>query len=735
MQRIVHLSIFVIVYALPVLAQQWFTSGQNAQLMVSGAGFNNTGGALFFNHPTGIASDGTRFLVCDRFNNRVLIWNTLPTQWNSLPDIVLGQSTFTGNDPGAGKNNLNWPGNVSVANSGIVVVADTENDRILIWKQFPTVNAQPADISISLPAITPQSGNRYEWPWGVWTNGIKIAAVTTHGNSILFWNTIPLTDNQKPDYVVLLPQFGTPRNISTDGSTYFFVGDHNAKVNGDAPGTFFWNSYPTQANQPYDFYRTEWIKGVQLPDGKLVAGGLSKFYIWNVRPQNATTEPNLTFQLSAYKNGDGPDIVYAGGKLFINNYNGNNILVYNSIPTNTTQQPDFALGSLTPSVNTLDSINYIQNPVVATDGKSLIATSDFDRALWIWKTIPLKSGTKPDLKMSLFGVDLAPWDNALYKGKFVAGGKNKIAIWDALPMNGENPNKVFSNAIGSAQLQEIKGIALDSLYLYAANQSGAVFVWNNSPVTGTENPVRTFTIPIVPPNHMNSDGTYLTIAVQGNPPTVYIYKVTDITASANPLPFKTITSSPNVPLNLPAEAVTFNGSLAIASTSNHSVMMWKNIADAGTANNLIILGQPNPPTYKAAIGANRLFNPASLAVSGNSLWVGELKFSSRIVQYKYDLAASIQKQTDLSTKFLLLQNYPNPFNPVTRIGFSIASQELVTLTISDMLGREVVTLVNETKPAGNYTVDVNAAKLTSGMYFYKLQIKNLSTVRKMIVLK
>jgi len=81
-------------------------------------------------------------------------------------------------------------------------------------------------------------------------------------------------------------------------------------------------------------------------------------------------------------------VVYAGGRLYINNYNGNNVHVYNAVPTASNQPPDFALGSPAVNVNTLEAINYIQNPTVATDGKVLIATSDFDAALWIWKTLP-----------------------------------------------------------------------------------------------------------------------------------------------------------------------------------------------------------------------------------------------------------------------------------------------------------------------------------------------------------
>src|SRR3989344_5732459 len=93
----------------------WFQTGQDADLMLSGIDFNNTGGPLLFNHPGNIASDGKRLLLADRNNNRVLVWNTLPTD-NTPPDIVLGQKNFTTNAPGTGLDQFNWP--VGVATNG-----------------------------------------------------------------------------------------------------------------------------------------------------------------------------------------------------------------------------------------------------------------------------------------------------------------------------------------------------------------------------------------------------------------------------------------------------------------------------------------------------------------------------------------------------------------------------------------------------------------------------------------
>jgi hypothetical protein len=74
----------------------------------------------------------------------------------------------------------------------------------------------------------------------------------------------------------------------------------------------------------------------------------------------------------------------------------------------------------------------------------------------------------------------------------------------------------------------------------------------------------------------------------------------------------------------------------------------------------------------------------------------------------------------------LLQNYPNPFNPTTNISFRLSSRSFVSLNIFDVLGREVATLVNEEMPAGSYTKQWNAAILSSGVYFYRLQARQTS---------
>ena len=94
-----------------------------------------------------------------------------------------------------------------------------------------------------------------------------------------------------------------------------------------------------------------------------------------------------------------------------------------------------------------------------------------------------------------------------------------------------------------------------------------------------------------------------------------------------------------------------------------------------------------------------------------------------------------QNSTELPVKYSLSQNYPNPFNPTTKINFALPKQGLVTLKIYDVLGREVRSLVNEVKAAGNYTVDFNASEFSSGVYFYRLQSEGFTDIKKMMLIK
>jgi|GEM_PF-6864958 len=78
---------------------------------------------------------------------------------------------------------------------------------------------------------------------------------------------------------------------------------------------------------------------------------------------------------------------------------------------------------------------------------------------------------------------------------------------------------------------------------------------------------------------------------------------------------------------------------------------------------------------------------------------------------------------------------PNPFNSVTSLQHTFGNTQFITRWVYDIPGKEIATLINEEKPAGNYTVEFNAGNLSSGIYFYRLQTSNLVCIKKMILLR
>jgi len=101
--------------------------------------------------------------------------------------------------------------------------------------------------------------------------------------------------------------------------------------------------------------------------------------------------------------------------------------------------------------------------------------------------------------------------------------------------------------------------------------------------------------------------------------------------------------------------------------------------------------------------------------------------------YSYSKIINIGSQTPI--KFALDQNYPNPFNPSTKIKYQIPENGFVSLIVYDVLGNELITLVNEEKKSGKYEVEFIATEFSSGIYFYTLRTNEYISTKKMILVK
>lgn len=100
-----------------------------------------------------------------------------------------------------------------------------------------------------------------------------------------------------------------------------------------------------------------------------------------------------------------------------------------------------------------------------------------------------------------------------------------------------------------------------------------------------------------------------------------------------------------------------------------------------------------------------------------------------------EYSKSVKFEVTAPSEYALQQNYPNPFNPTTNIVFQVKEEGHVTLAVFDLLGRQVMTLVDESMKAGTHRIAVDASELSAGIYFYGLKAGSFSEMKKMTLIK
>jgi hypothetical protein len=157
----------------------------------------------------------------------------------------------------------------------------------------------------------------------------------------------------------------------------------------------------------------------------------------------------------------------------------------------------------------------------------------------------------------------------------------------------------------------------------------------------------------------------------------------------------------------------------------------------------------NAPIYKSTDNGNNWnamviennsdqIQSISFARNGNRVWGYAATLNGLIFMLAGDLLNTVKIDITgsfIPDKYLLEQNYPNPFNPTTSIKYSVSSIQNVKLTVFNMLGKEVATLVNERQKPGEYEVKFDGTNLPSGVYYYKIVSGDYSEVRKMVLIK
>lgn len=658
--------------------------GPDAAFGLSAYGLGATGGPGTLNHPSSGASDGKYLVVADRFNNRVLVFNDLPTG-PADPELVIGQPDFMDITPGSSLSDMNWPGGVEITPDGKLLVADTENGRVLVFLSIPSTNGAPADFALDLQKLT---GEADSWPWGVWSDGESLVVTDTRKGNVLVWDRFPTTAETKPSAVTNPNGVGTPRNITSDGSN-FMIGDENGSQEscwGAEPQNKMRQSHIWVNRLPIgdpDGCVWDWYQGDTYNGGviALAAGGRDVHY-WPSFPVDATTamartstggtpsanspappepgvpagnpdqpqpspqpvepgqpmEPGATLPPIAagntvpspagdqgdasimtntghsYLGGDGGDVVVTSSAVYFIEYNGNRVTGWNEVPESLESKvPDFSVFDENPDISTLLRDGIIQNPVLVKTGTSLVATSDYDRRMHVWTSFPGSNGARADYT---YLTGFPAWDNSYADGTLVIAGKESVAVWRTFTP-GALPDQVLKGQIGSVAMDDIRGVAYDGTYLALADRE-MVSVFEGIPSAGQQ-PIRQYAIR--GPGRLDLRNGLLAIAPREGAD-VYLVDV-----STTKLPTKL-----SVTVNLPMQAKFIESGLAIADTSHHRVQIWNEVTSviAGAQPDLILGGSvgERPQTSR-----DRFYFPSSIEEANGILYVGEFKFSNRVLAF------------------------------------------------------------------------------------------------------
>ncbi len=314
--------------------------------------------------PTSVATDGTHLVVADTLNNRVLIWNSIPASTNQAPDVVVGQGSFTtatfpGDTPNA--SSLRGPQGVWIQN-GQLFIADSLNDRVLIYKQIPTSNGAAADIVLGQPNMTTwvqvniaqqttnAAANNMLTPVSVTSDGTHLFVTDLGYHRILIWNSIPTSNQQPADVEIGQPNMTT--GIPDDAYT--------CTENGTA---VVCGTPPTGNNV---------VK--EAPAMCTVSNGIDS-------NSNPTYPPVCEYTLSfpRFALSDGTHLYVADG--------GNDrVLIYNTIPTANAAKADVVLGQTDfLSDAPTDGADTMNAPLsIAFDGSNLYVADTYNQRILVY---------------------------------------------------------------------------------------------------------------------------------------------------------------------------------------------------------------------------------------------------------------------------------------------------------------------------------------------------------------
>ncbi|MDP9142174.1 MAG: NHL repeat-containing protein [Pseudomonadota bacterium] len=224
------------------------TNGAPADLVLGQADFSANVGATTRGRlalPASVFIGEGRLVIADSGNNRVLIWNSVPGSSAALPDVVVGQTSFTSGGSGTSNTQLAFPTSAVVAN-GRLLVADQNNNRVLVWNRVPTANGTAADMVLGqqdfVSRIDDDEADEMNRPASVWSDGFRLLVADSGNHRVLYWALFPQDSGAEADYVIGQSGFSrssagtassslrTPFGVSANGTRVYVADSGNNRV-------------------------------------------------------------------------------------------------------------------------------------------------------------------------------------------------------------------------------------------------------------------------------------------------------------------------------------------------------------------------------------------------------------------------------------------------------------------------------------------------------------------------
>ena len=345
-------------------------------------------GSTVLDNPLAVSSDGTRLFVADSGNNRVLVYNNLPSSNGPSASLQFGQTSMSVSlvNEGAltpGQNSLYLPQGV-FSNGTTTAIADTFNNRVLVFNSFPAVPNPNADIVVGQPDFS--SGNPDQTVPQEWTNesimvdpaGRMIVADTLN-NRVLIYNSVPVTSGAPPDVVVGQPNhtylapgltsssLDAPSAAFSDGNRLYIADSGNSRV-------LIYSSIPTSdgASASTVLGQADFVSGSPNQTGTSTCG--------------ANT---LDFPIALWSNS-------AGTTLLVADFNNNRVLVYTNISSATNASANIEIGETTLTDNTTGALSTSNKTLfdpagVYFDGTNLFIGDFDDNRVLLYNGIPTAS--------------------------------------------------------------------------------------------------------------------------------------------------------------------------------------------------------------------------------------------------------------------------------------------------------------------------------------------------------